>query len=99
MVASTLERIFAKDSRDQWAQVKDLLPIQPGPRSRRRDRPFVNAVMWRLKTGAPWRDIPEQYGLWKTSSQSALTANETHPVLATMVIHAKRRRNFVGGPR
>jgi putative transposase len=22
--------------------------------------------MWRLKTGAPWRDIPERYGPWKT---------------------------------
>jgi transposase len=51
----------------QWAQVKDLLPIQPGPRSRLGDRAFVNAVMWRLKTGAPWRDIPERYGPWKTT--------------------------------
>lgn len=23
--------------------------------------------MWRLKTGAPWRDIPERYGPWKTT--------------------------------
>jgi transposase len=51
----------------QWAQVKDLLPVQPGPRSQRGDRPIVNAVMWRLKTGAPWRDIPERYGPWKTT--------------------------------
>ena len=51
----------------QWAKVKDLLPVQPGPRSQRGDRPFVNAVMWRLKTGAPWRDIPERYGPWKTT--------------------------------
>ena len=51
----------------QWAKVKDLLPIQPGPRSQRGDRGFVNAVMWRLKTGAPWRDIPERYGPWKTT--------------------------------
>jgi transposase len=50
----------------QWAMVKDLLPVQPGPRSRLGDRMFVNAVMWRLKTGAPWRDIPERYGPWKT---------------------------------
>src|ERR1700755_278015 len=49
----------------QWATVKDLLPAQPGPRSRLGDRSFVNAVMWRLKTGAPWRDIPERYGKWK----------------------------------
>ena len=51
----------------QWEKVKDLLPVQPGPRSRRGDRAFVNAVMWRLKTGAPWRDIPERYGSWKTT--------------------------------
>jgi putative transposase len=51
----------------QWAAIKDLLPTQPGPRSRLGDRAFVNAVMWRLKTGAPWRDIPERYGPWKTS--------------------------------
>jgi transposase len=52
---------------DQWEKVKGLLPVQPGPRSRRGDRAFVNAVMWRLKTGAPWRDIPERYGSWKTT--------------------------------
>ena len=51
----------------QWATVKDLLPVQPGPRARLGDRSFVNAVMWRLKTGAPWRDIPERYGTWKTT--------------------------------
>ena len=54
-------------SEAQWATVKDLLPVQPGPRSRLGDRSFVNAVMWRLKTGAPWRDIPERYGTWKTT--------------------------------
>ena len=50
----------------QWARIVGLLPITPGPRSKRGDRVFVNAVMWRLKTGAPWRDIPERYGSWKT---------------------------------
>lgn len=51
----------------QWAKIVGLLPITPGPRSKRGDRTFVNAVMWRLKTGAPWRDIPERYGSWKTT--------------------------------
>lgn len=50
----------------QWSQLVSLLPITPGPQSKRGDRPFLNAVMWRLKTGAPWRDIPERYGSWKT---------------------------------
>lgn len=50
----------------QWSQLAGLLPITPGPQSKRGDRNFLNAVMWRLKTGAPWRDIPERYGSWKT---------------------------------
>lgn len=50
----------------QWRQVELLLPIQRGPRAKRGDREFLNAVMWRIKTGAPWRDIPERYGPWKT---------------------------------
>lgn len=50
----------------QWLQVEPLMPMQRGPRAKRGDRNFVNAVMWRVRTGAPWRDIPERYGSWKT---------------------------------
>ena len=34
--------------------------------SKRGDRDFVNAVIWRVKTGVQWRDLPERYGSWKT---------------------------------
>src|SRR5258706_10886678 len=51
----------------QWLQVEALLPVRRGPRAKRGDRNFVNAVMWRVRTGAPWRDIPERYGSWKTT--------------------------------
>jgi transposase len=30
------------------------------------DRNFVDAVVWIAKTGAPWRDLPERFGCWKT---------------------------------
>jgi transposase len=30
------------------------------------DRNFVDAVVWIAKTGAPWRDLPERFGSWKT---------------------------------
>ena len=29
-------------------------------------RTVVNGILWRLPTGAPWPDIPERYGPWKT---------------------------------
>jgi len=30
------------------------------------DRTVLNGIFWRLNTGAPWRDLPERYGKWKT---------------------------------
>ena len=51
---------------DEWATVAPLLPVRPGPVSKRGDRNFLNAVLWRTRTGTPWRDLPERYGSWKT---------------------------------
>lgn len=27
---------------------------------------MINGILWKLRTGAPWRDVPERYGPWKT---------------------------------
>jgi hypothetical protein len=29
----------------------------------------VNGILWRIRTGAPWRDLPEKYGKWMTVYQ------------------------------
>jgi transposase len=29
----------------------------------------INAILWKLRTGAPWRDVPERYGPWKTAHE------------------------------
>ena len=50
----------------EWKRIEELLPTQPGPRSKRGDREFVNAVIWRVRTGVPWRDLPERFGAWQT---------------------------------
>ena len=31
------------------------------------NRRFINAVFWILRTGAPWRDLPPEYGDWKNT--------------------------------
>lgn len=31
------------------------------------NRLFINGVLWILRTGAPWRDLPSQYGGWKNT--------------------------------
>lgn len=52
----------------QWAKLESLLPPQrPAPGRPAHDhRTIVNGILWRLATGAPWRDLPERYGAWQT---------------------------------
>jgi transposase len=55
-------------SNEQWRRIEDLLPgkkSDPG-RSGQDNRLFVNAVLWVLRSGARWSDLPERYGKWKT---------------------------------
>ena len=53
---------------DQWRRIKDLLPPDQGRAGRqpRPNREMVNAILWVLKSGAPWRDLPERYPKWKS---------------------------------
>ena len=44
-----------------------MLPlVRTGPAAKRGDRLFIDAVLFRAKTGVPWRDLPERFGPWKT---------------------------------
>lgn len=53
-----------------WARIEPLLPVGSGPGRRWRDhRQVLNAILWKLRTGAPWRDLPERYGPWKTAHE------------------------------
>lgn len=55
-------------SDDQWQQIKDALPGKSTDAGRTAidNRLFIDAVMWIAKTGAPWRDLPSEYGKWAT---------------------------------
>jgi transposase len=52
----------------QWARLEPLLPPQRPATGRpgKDHRTLINAMLWRLKTGAPWRDLPDRYGPWQT---------------------------------
>jgi transposase len=50
----------------QWAMVSIAVPKRRGPAPKLDDRTFIDAVLYRAKTGIPWRDLPERFGRWKT---------------------------------
>ena len=50
----------------QWERIAPLLPGKEGDpgRSGHDNRLFVEAVLWVVRTGAPWRDLPACFGKW-----------------------------------
>jgi transposase len=53
---------------DDWERISDLFPVEHGNgRPWRSHRSMVNAMLWILNTGSPWRDLPERYGPWQTA--------------------------------
>ncbi len=52
----------------QWERIALLLPGKAGDpgRTAADNRLFVNGVLWVLRSGAHWRDLPERYGKWKS---------------------------------
>lgn len=52
-----------------WALLESSLPGRKGGwgGTAKDNRLFINAVFWILRTGAPWRDLPSDYGDWKNT--------------------------------
>ena len=49
-------------SDEEWAIIQPLLPQKSRGVPRVDDRRVINGILWRFRTGAPWRDVPERYG-------------------------------------
>jgi transposase len=64
-----MERFGLRD--DQWERIKDFLPGREGHVGSNvaDNRLFVDAVLYRYRTGIPWRDLPARFGHWKIVHQ------------------------------
>ena len=51
---------------DQWDKIKDFLPGKKGDVgcTAKDNRLFIEAVIYKAKTGCGWRDLPERFGKW-----------------------------------
>jgi len=62
-----LDRSVLSDA--QWERVSPLLPGKAGDpgRTGADNRLFLEAVLWIVRTGSPWRDLPEAFGNWNSA--------------------------------
>lgn len=63
------DRFVVSDA--MWAKVAMLLPGKASDRgvTARDNRLFLEAVLWRVRTGLPWRDLPSDFGNWNSVFQ------------------------------
>ena len=51
----------------QWKKIESLLPVNGKPGGQWADhRTIISGVLYRARTGVPWRDLPERFGSWQT---------------------------------
>jgi transposase len=50
----------------EWAAIKPMLPNKPRGVPRVNDRRVLNGIFWVLRSGAPWRDLPNAFGPYTT---------------------------------
>jgi transposase len=83
----------------QWAILDWLIP-EPERRKDRRERPWkgrrsvLNGVLWVLRTGAPWADLPERYPSFQTChrrSQQWVRSGVMKGVLEALALYLKAR--------
>lgn len=51
----------------QWAILEPLVPVgkKPGRPPQWTKRQLIDGIRWRVRVGAPWRDVPAAYGSWQ----------------------------------
>lgn len=62
-----MDRFVLTDA--QWAKMEPQClgkPTDPG-RSGKNNRLFIEAVLWIVRIGSPWRDLPASFGNWSTA--------------------------------
>jgi transposase len=51
---------------DEWIAIKPMLPNKPRGVPRVNDRGVLNGIFWVLRSGVPWRDLPDNFGPYTT---------------------------------
>lgn len=84
---------------EQWSVLEPLIPVAPvredgRGRPRRSSREILDAILWILRTGAPWKDLPDRYPPYQTCHrrfQEWDRAGVMDAILKALVMDLKKR--------
>jgi transposase len=66
MEGMPMARLLLTD--EEWELIADVFPEPAATGRPRRDaRAVLDGILWVLRTGSPWRDLPEEFGPWQTA--------------------------------
>jgi transposase len=66
MEGMPMARLLLTD--EEWELIADVFPEPARTGRPRRDaRTVLDGILWVLRTGSPWRDLPEEFGPWQTA--------------------------------
>jgi transposase len=80
---------------EAWGVIAPLLPTSGRGGQWREHRTIINGILWKLRTGAPWRDLPERYGPWQTCADR-LYRWRRDGTWDRILAHAQTRSDAVG---
>jgi transposase len=86
-----LDRLVLRD--EQWERISPHIIGDERLRgsSGRDNRMFLEAVLWIVRTGSPWRDLPEMFGEWN-SAHLEITSKALEPPLNKLFVMLNDRR-------
>ena len=61
---------------NEWTAVRPMLPNKPRGVPRVNDRRVLNGIFWIFRSGAPWRDLPDDFGPYTTCYNASFAGDE-----------------------
>ena len=61
---------------NEWTAIRPMLPNKPRGVPRVNDRRVLNGIFWVLRSGAPWRDLPNDFGPYTLATTASFAGDE-----------------------
>jgi transposase len=81
----------------EWPAIKPMLPNKPRGVPRVNDRRGLNGIFWVLRSGAPWRDLPQKFGPYTTCYNRFVRWRR--PASSSDFRHRSADNDFIPGPK